>query len=80
MSDTYDRVKKLFAEHLAVPADKVTEEASLQDDLGADSLDMVELCMATEEEFAIQIPDDELESLTLVADWVKFIDKTKAAA
>ena len=58
MSDTADRVKKIVVEHLGVEADKVTEDASFIDDLGADSLDIVELVMAFEEEFGVEIPDD----------------------
>ena len=58
MSETSDRVKKIVVEHLGVEADKVTEEASFIDDLGADSLDIVELVMAFEEEFGVEIPDD----------------------
>ena len=57
MSDTADRVKKIVVEHLGVEADKVTEDASFIDDLGADSLDTVELVMAFEEEFGVEIPD-----------------------
>jgi acyl carrier protein len=57
MSDTAERVKKIVVEHLGVEADKVTEAASFIDDLGADSLDIVELVMAFEEEFNVEIPD-----------------------
>ena len=56
MSDTAERVKKIVIEHLGVDADKVTEQASFIDDLGADSLDTVELVMAFEEEFGVEIP------------------------
>ncbi len=58
MSETAERVKKIVVEHLGVEGDKVTEEASFIDDLGADSLDIVELVMAFEEEFGVEIPDD----------------------
>ena len=58
MSDIAERVKKIVVEHLGVDEAKVTEEASFVDDLGADSLDTVELVMAFEEEFGIEIPDD----------------------
>ena len=58
MSDVAERVKKIVVEHLGVDGDKVKTEASFIDDLGADSLDTVELVMAFEEEFAIEIPDD----------------------
>ena len=60
MSDTADRVQKIVVEHLGVEADKVTQDASFIDDLGADSLDIVELVMAFEEEFGVEIPDDDL--------------------
>jgi acyl carrier protein len=63
MSDIADRVKKIVVEHLGVEADKVTESASFIDDLGADSLDTVELVMAFEEEFGIEIPDDAAETI-----------------
>jgi acyl carrier protein len=66
-------------EHLGVEPDKVTEAASFIDDLGADSLDTVELVMAFEEEFGVEIPDDAAESIVTVGDAVKFI-KEKAAA
>ncbi|MBL8782928.1 MAG: acyl carrier protein [Alphaproteobacteria bacterium] len=79
MSDIADRVKKIVVEHLNVEAEKVTENASFIDDLGADSLDTVELVMAFEEEFNVEIPDDAAESIVTVGDAVKFI-KEKAAA
>ncbi|MAC30974.1 MAG: acyl carrier protein, partial [Erythrobacter sp.] len=66
MSDTADRVQKIVVEHLGVEADKVTQEASFIDDLGADSLDIVELVMAFEEEFGVEIPDDAAEKITTV--------------
>ncbi len=78
MSDTADRVKKIVVEHLGVEADKVTEEASFIDDLGADSLDIVELVMAFEEEFGVEIPDDAADSILTVGDAVKFIEKAQA--
>lgn len=78
MSDVADRVKKIVIEHLNVDAEKVTENASFIDDLGADSLDTVELVMAFEEEFNVEIPDDAAESIVTVGDAVKFI-KEKAA-
>ena len=80
MSDTADRVKKIVVEHLGVEADKVTEEASFIDDLGADSLDNVELVMAFEEEFDIEIPDDAAEHIQTVGDAVKFIAERLGAA
>ena len=78
MSDTAERVKKIVVEHLNVDADKVVEGASFIEDLGADSLDTVELVMAFEEEFGIEIPDDAAESIVTVGDDVKYIDKAQA--
>jgi acyl carrier protein len=78
MSETSDRVKKIVVEHLGVEADKVTEEASFIDDLGADSLDIVELVMAFEEEFGVEIPDDAAEKITTVKDAIDYIDQNKA--
>ena len=79
MTDVADRVKKIVVEHLGVDEGKVTENASFVDDLGADSLDTVELVMAFEEEFGIEIPDDAAESIVTVGDAVKYIDKANAA-
>ena len=78
MSDIAERVKKIVVEHLGVDAAKVTDNASFIDDLGADSLDTVELVMAFEEEFGIEIPDDAAESIVTVGDAVKYIDKANA--
>ena len=77
MSDTAERVKKIVVEHLNVDADKVTENASFIEDLGADSLDTVELVMDFEEEFGIEIPDDAAESIVTVGDAVKYIEKSQ---
>ena len=76
MSDVAERVKKIVVEHLGVDADKVTEKASFIDDLGADSLDTVELVMAFEEEFGIEIPDDAAEKIQTVEDAVNFIERS----
>ena len=78
MSDIADRVKKIVVEQLAVDEGKVVEGASFIDVLGADSLDTVELVMAFEEEFSIEIPDDAAKDIQTVGDAVKFI-KEKAA-
>lgn len=78
MSDVADRVKKIVVEHLGVDAEKVGESASFIDDLGADSLDTVELVMAFEEEFGVEIPDDAAETILTVGDAVKFIEKSNA--
>ena len=77
MSETADRVKKIVVEHLGVEQEKVTEDASFIDDLGADSLDIVELVMAFEEEFGIEIPDDAAEKITTVHDAIDYIDQNK---
>ncbi len=75
MSDISDRVKKIVVEHLGVEEDKVTESASFIDDLGADSLDTVELVMAFEEEFGCEIPDDAAEKIVTVKDAVTFLEQ-----
>lgn len=77
MSDIAARVKKIVIEHLGVDADKVIESANFIDDLGADSLDTVELVMAFEEEFSIEIPDDAAEKISTVKDAIDFIGKAK---
>ena len=73
MSDVAERVKKIVVEHLGVAEDKVVENASFIDDLGADSLDTVELVMAFEEEFGIEIPDDAAETIQTFKDATDFI-------
>ena len=73
MSDIADRVKKIVVEHLGVEEEKVTETASFIDDLGADSLDTVELIMAFEEEFGAEIPDEEAEKLTSVGKVIEYL-------
>jgi acyl carrier protein len=79
MSDVAERVKKIVVEHLGVDADKVVAGANFIDDLGADSLDTVELVMAFEEEFNVEIPDDAAETIVTVGDAVKFLEKNAAA-
>ena len=74
MSDISDRVKKIVVEHLGVDEDKVVDNASFIDDLGADSLDTVELVMAFEEEFGSEISDSDAEKILTVGDAVKFIE------
>jgi acyl carrier protein len=78
MSDIADRVKKIVIEHLGVESEKVTEGASFIDDLGADSLDTVELVMAFEEEFGVEIPDDAAETILTVGDAISFLEKNSA--
>ena len=68
------KVKKIVADHLGVDENKVTDEASFIDDLGADSLDTVELVMAFEEEFGSEISDNEAEKILTVGDAIKFIE------
>lgn len=75
--DTAERVKKIVVEHLGVEAEKVTEDAAFIDDLGADSLDIVELVMAFEEEFNVEIPDDAAEKITTVKDAIEYINAHK---
>ena len=74
MSDVADRVKKIVLEHLGVDDAKVVENSSFIDDLGADSLDTVELVMAFEEEFGSEISDSQAEKILTVGDAVKFIE------
>jgi acyl carrier protein len=69
-----EKVKSIIVEQLGVDADEVNMEASFTDDLGADSLDIVELVMAFEEEFNIEIPDEDAEKITNVRDAVKYIE------
>ncbi len=73
MNDVAERVKKIIVEHLGVEEGKVVENASFIDDLGADSLDTVELVMAFEEEFGIEIPDEAAEKILTVKDAVDYI-------
>lgn len=79
MSDIAERVKKIVIEHLGVEEEKVTEAAHFVDDLGADSLDTVELVMAFEEEFNIEIPDDAAEKIATVKDAIQYIKEHAAA-
>jgi acyl carrier protein len=80
MSDVAERVKKIVIEHLGVDADKVVDSANFIDDLGADSLDTVELVMAFEEEFGVEIPDESAEGIVTVGDAVKFLEKATTKA
>lgn len=70
-----DKVKSIIAEQLGVKPEEVVPEASFIDDLGADSLDTVELVMALEEEFGIEIPDEDAEKITTVGDAIKYIEE-----
>ena len=74
MSEIADKVKKIVVDQLGVNEDQVTPEAKFIEDLGADSLDQVELVMALEEQFGAEIPDEEAEKLTTVGDAIKYIE------
>lgn len=76
MSEVGDKIKKIIVDHLGVDAEKVTDEASFIDDLGADSLDTVELVMAFEEEFGAEISDSEAEKIITVGDAIKFVENS----
>jgi acyl carrier protein len=77
MSSVTERVKKIIVDQLGVNPEQVTEEASFIDDLGADSLDTVELVMALEEEFGMEIPDEEAEKISTVKSAIDYIEKNK---
>ena len=74
MSNTEEQVKKIVVDHLGIDKSKVTPDSKFIDDLGADSLDTVELVMAFEEKFGIEIPDDAAETILTVKDAINFID------
>jgi acyl carrier protein len=78
MSSVEDQVRAIIAEQLGVKADEIKNEASFVDDLGADSLDTVELVMALEEEFETEIPDEEAEKITTVQQAIDYINSTKS--
>ena len=78
MSTTLDRVKKVVVDRLKVSPDEVTEDASFVDDLGADSLDVVDLVIGFEDEFEIQIPDEDAEKIQRVKEAVSYIDQKMA--
>jgi acyl carrier protein len=75
MEPVADRVKKIIVDQLGVEEEQVTTEASFVDDLGADSLDTVELVMALEEEFGLEIPDEDAEKITRVKEAIDYIEK-----
>ncbi|MDX1976422.1 MAG: acyl carrier protein [Pseudanabaenaceae cyanobacterium bins.68] len=79
MSDTLSKVQEVVAKQLSRQVEEVKPEASFQDDLGADSLDTVELVMALEEAFEIDIPDEDASAIATVQDAVNYIDQKKAA-
>ncbi len=78
MADLAEKVKDIIVEELGVEREKLTEDASFMEDLGADSLDTVELVMAFEEEFNVEIPDDAAETIVTVGDAIKFLEKNAA--
>ncbi|GEN34141.1 MULTISPECIES: acyl carrier protein [Aneurinibacillus] len=77
MADTFDRVKKIIVDRLGVDESEIKEEASFKDDLGADSLDVVELVMELEDEFDLEISDEDAEKITTVGDVIKYIEAHK---
>jgi len=79
MSDVADRVRKIVVEHLGVEEEKVTDTSSFIDDLGADSLDTVELVMALEDEFGTEIPDEQAEKITTVQQAIDFVKANQKA-
>ena len=79
MSTTLERVKKIAVDKLQRSEDEITESANFQDDLGADSLDLVELVMGLEDEFEIQIPDEDVEAIKTVGEAVNYIDEKTTA-
>jgi acyl carrier protein len=79
MAEVPEKVKSIIAEQLGVKPEEVTPQASFIEDLGADSLDTVELVMALEEEFGVEIPDEDAEKMTTVGDAVKYIEEKIAA-
>lgn len=78
-AELFEKVKTIIVEQLGADADAIKPEASFIDDLGADSLDVVELVMAMEEQFGISIPDEEAENIKTVKDAISFIEKKQAA-
>lgn len=71
----FEKVKSIIAEQLEVDEEKITMDSNIQDDLGADSLDIVDLVMSFEEEFDMEIPDDQVENIKTVGDVVKYIEE-----
>ena len=79
MSSVGEKIKAVIAEQLGVKPEEVTEQAKFVDDLGADSLDTVELVLALEEEYGVEIPDEDAEKLTSVGDAIKYIEEKLAS-
>jgi acyl carrier protein len=80
MSSVEDQVKAIIAEQLGIKVDEIKQDASFVDDLGADSLDTVELVMALEEEFETEIPDEEAEKITTVQNAIDYVNKAKSGS
>lgn len=78
MTDTYDRIKKIIVDHTDIDENKITLDSSFSDDLGADSLDIVEIIMALEEQFEIEITDEEAQSLNTVKETIEFVNNKLA--
>ncbi|CAM2741501.1 MULTISPECIES: acyl carrier protein [Salinicoccus] len=78
MANNFDKVKDIIVDKLGIDEEKVTREASFKDDLGADSLDIAELVMELEDEFEMEIPDEEAEKINTVGDALDYIDKLEA--
>lgn len=74
---TIDKIREMLANQLNIETDKIKEDSKIIEDLGADSLDMIEMLMALEEEFGITVPDDKADSLKTVGDIAKYIDSVK---
>ena len=77
MQDIFERMQKIIADQFSVDPDEITTETSFEADLGADSVDLVELVMAMEEEFDIEIPSDDLENMSTVGDVIEYIESHK---
>ncbi|MBD07596.1 MAG: acyl carrier protein [Gammaproteobacteria bacterium] len=80
MSSVEDQVRSIIAEQLGIKADEIKDDASFVDDLGADSLDTVELVMALEEEFETEIPDEEAEKITTVQNAIDYVNQAKGTS
>ncbi len=74
MNDTFERIKKIIADQLDVEENKIIQDASFTNDLGADSLDIVELIMALEDQFDIEIPDDEAQKIVTIKDAIEYVN------
>ena len=75
--DTFEKIRACLAEQLDIEPDEITMDSNILDDFGADSLDLVDLVMALEDEFEVEVPDDAIENLRTVGDVVKFVDSHK---